>query len=113
MSKKKYYIKTEYALRICPYCKEEFMPKTSRQICCSKEKCRKERKSEISREWQKNKPKEIKEEVKVYVLKCLKCEKPFKSWDKVYNRICSKCREQNKDIAKSHSEESFLIAVND
>ena len=29
------------------------------------------------------------------IVRCLKCDKEFKSWDKKQNRICRDCREQN------------------
>ena len=31
----------------------------------------------------------------IYVLTCLKCSRPFKSWDKVKNRLCKRCNERN------------------
>jgi Zn finger protein HypA/HybF involved in hydrogenase expression len=31
-------------------------------------------------------------------LLCLKCNKPFKSVDKVYNRLCSKCNSANVQV---------------
>ena len=33
--------------------------------------------------------------LKPALVRCLKCDKEFKSWDKSKNKICRDCREQN------------------
>ena len=37
---------------------------------------------------------------KVYI-PCLKCEKMFRSWDRILNRICVSCTGVNKNIDKT------------
>ena len=32
------------------------------------------------------------------ILRCLSCQKPFKSWDVKKNRLCSKCAGETADV---------------
>jgi hypothetical protein len=43
-------------------------------------------------------------------LVCLKCSRPFISWDRRKNRLCKKCQESNESLVKSYFPEALGIA---
>jgi hypothetical protein len=40
---------------------------------------------------------------------CLKCSRPFISWDRRKNRLCKKCQESNESLVKFYFPEALGI----
>ena len=75
--------KTPLERKKCVICGKEFMPKTSRSVCCSDE-CRKSRDSQTSMAWQR----EHKKPKKEFEFICLACGKKFVT-NKPNQKTCS------------------------
>jgi hypothetical protein len=43
---------------------------------------------------------------------CLKCSRPFISWNRRKNRLCKKCQENNEDLVKFYLPEALGIVSN-
>lgn len=43
---------------------------------------------------------------------CLKCSRPFISWDRRKNRVCKKCQEINENLIKFYLPEALGIISN-
>jgi lysyl-tRNA synthetase class I len=98
----------------CEICGTSFQTKYNYQYVCYNLECKKERKRRTAILKNKNRVKETKVEILYVELLCLKCDQPFRSWDKKLNRICYKCKRGNTEWLNSHTEEMlYLTAINE
>lgn len=83
-------------MKVCNYCGAEFTPASNAQKYCSVA-CKKLRPNT----YEKTRYKYVKKPKAQYspaVVKCLRCSRDFKSWDKRLNRICKMCSITMSDI---------------